>query len=121
MSLIKFIRNTIESLRFINMLKKNYERDINSLRIDVRSLVSDVDLLESRLTEINNFEINVDVGLKSPSKVIILGKFKGRDYVECFEIQNECLQDVIGLIKDLEKRGGKARLIDSPVKLRNWL
>jgi len=76
-------------------------------------------LLGDRVTEATNIirertEVHADIHLKSPSQVITIGRYHGRDFVNIYEVETKEFE---GLIEHLKRatRYAKPGRFDAPL------
>jgi hypothetical protein len=105
----------------LNWLKKlrrivaDYDRDLESLAAAVKAERAQRQALETILRE--RTDIAVDVGFKSPSHVIVVGRYKDQDFVQTYSIATPDLAALIDQLKAME-RYGVVRQIDAPPQFR---
>ena len=61
--------------------------------------------------------IGVDVGFRGPSTVIVMGRYKNHDHVECFTIGETDFHSLIGSLKHMQQMG-RLEVIDAPHAIR---
>ena len=84
---------------------------VNSYDTDLRNIHHAVHGLESVLKERTN--IAVDVGFREASHVIVIGRYRGNDYIQSYTINGTDLDGLIRHLREMEKFGN-IRRIDSP-------
>ena len=62
-------------------------------------------------------DIAVDVGFRSASYVIVIGRYKNADYVQTFELDTPDLGSLINHLREQE-RYGAVRRVDAPPEFR---
>lgn len=82
------------------------------------ALENRIKFLEALL--IDQTTIAVDVGYKSPTHIIVMGRYKDRDLVEIFSLPSNDFFEIVNRLKDLKKRG-RIDIIDAPIGMRTVL
>lgn len=82
---------------------------------DIRNAHARIADLERLVRDRTN--IAVDVGFKSASHVIVVGRYKNADYVQTYTLDTPDLASLIGQLKQME-RCGVVRRLDGPPMVR---
>lgn len=78
---------------------------------------NDVNNLRSMVSE--HVTVGVDAGLKAPCRVIVVGTFKGYDYVEIFPIDSSDMGNIIDYVRRVRASYPKAPIyLDYPGQVR---
>lgn len=54
--------------------------------------------------------IHTDIHTKQPTQVIVVGYYRGKDYVRCFDVPAESLDELVAILKELEPRARVGRM-----------
>lgn len=99
-------------MRILNWVKKllviveNYDTEQEKMR---RQITRAVQMIRSRTG------IHADIGYRpSESQVILIGRYKNRDYIQVHDLQAENFEQIIHHLKDLEQYG-EIRKVDAPI------
>lgn len=67
-------------------------------------------------------DLNTDIAFTkhSHTHVIVMGRYKNRDYVEVFSIRSDNLNDVVPILRDMQEHA-KLRHADGPISLKEVL
>lgn len=84
---------------------------VASYDTDLRNIHHAVYGLESILKERTN--IAVDVGFREASHVIVIGRYRGNDYIQSYTLNETDLDGLIRHLREMEKFGN-IRRIDAP-------
>lgn len=109
-------KNTVEGK--ILRLKRNIETIdyiIKNYKSDIRCIENRAISLESRLKEVT--DIGVDVHYRDLNSVIVIGRYKNNDYVQCYHVGQDNIASLIDRLKEME-RYANVRRIDSPPEFR---
>jgi len=82
----------------------NYDREL--LRVTRK-----VEQLEKVIADRTN--IGVDVGFRDAHHVIVVGKYKGKDYIQTFDLREPELNMLVDKLRDMSKYGNVKR-VDAP-------
>lgn len=97
--------NWIKTLRYV---VKHYTADLALQRAQLRSLET---VIKERT------DIAVEVGYYGDNYVIVVGRFKGRDYIQTHRVQSTDLANLIEQLRAMEKFG-TVRRVDAPPIIR---
>lgn len=106
------IKKFFKSLIYI---VNNYEKQHLLTTHNIHALSDQIEDCEKIIKE--RTEINIDIGFKGANHVIVVGKYKGQDYVQTYDIRNTELEEFIYILKRMEKYGEVAR-VDSPPSIK---
>lgn len=112
--LILTTANRLGSSYMIKWLKK-LRRIVDAYSADQLAMYSRIAELEALVRERTN--IAVDVGFRECSHVIVIGRYKGADYIQSYSLQSSDLNHLVDQLKQME-RFGNVRRIDSPPQFR---
>ena len=60
-------------------------------------------------------EVHLDIHHKDyPTSVIVIGRFRNKDYVRSFNFHTDGMDELLGMMKFLEKKYGRVSHIDAP-------
>lgn len=94
--MIKWIKKLFQIVR-------EYDRDNKQTngRIDIvrRSMAQAKGYIKERT------DLHIDLRRKAPSQIIMVGRYKNHDYVKVFNVQEEDLSDLIGIVRQMEQYG----------------
>lgn len=81
-------------------------------------LPTEMDILKSRVGEIERAvgactSMYIDIHARSPSYVIVIGRFKGHDHIRAYNIPEQAIPHIIGEAQHLEKYA-TVRAVDPP-------
>jgi hypothetical protein len=96
--MLKFIRKLIRMV-------KNYDSDLASLRASVSEVVG---LIRERT------EVHADIHMKSPSQVIVIGRYKGKDFVNIYRFDQDDLSDLVSHLERITRRYARPGRFDAP-------
>jgi len=84
----------------------NYDRDRERLYSQIK---------RAEKLIIDRTEIHADIHFKNKSKntAIMIGRYRGRDYVQTFDMDQHDFESIIGWLRNL-KQQGYVRYIDAP-------
>jgi hypothetical protein len=99
------IRTFIRNLFYI---VDTYGTTIRHLRQQVESLE---DIIKERTT------LNVDIGFKGANHVIVVGKFKGQDYIQTYDVGTEDLGQFVNILQRMAQHG-TINKVDAPPQMR---
>ena len=106
---------TINWFKKLFYIIKHYDEDkieifdkIQSANLRIRD---GVQLIKDR----TNIHADVHARLNSPTQVIAIGRYNGRDYVQVFSIHNNDFKGLIHQLKDMEQYGNLRR-VDAPIE-----
>ena len=91
MSIIVTIKNFVRRIKWLWKFPDHYEADIGTLRKFIGEHV----------------EIHADIHMRAPNIIIAIGRYRRRDYVRIFEIED---QDFPSMIEHLRKIEPHARM-----------
>lgn len=92
---------------FIQLKRIWHMPDISESRYQV--LFQNIAELHNRIGE--HCEVHADVHMKSESHVVVIGRYKNRDYVRIFGVDAKSLIELIEILKIMEK-GSKVGRFD---------
>lgn len=98
------VANMIKWMKKLKAIVSGYDADLRNAHLRIAEL-------EKLIRDRTN--IAVDVGFRSASHVIVIGRYRGADYIQSFEIREA---DMAGLIDRLREqaRHGTVRRVDAP-------
>ena len=81
--------------------------------LGIKQLQADIESVKQMIGD--RTTVHCDVHSRSPSEVIVIGNYRGKDYVRCFHIHHETLGGLIDELHRLEKfsRVGRFDMIGS--------
>ena len=65
-------------------------------------------------------DVSADIGVRGPGTIIATGRYKGRDYVQVFDMRDEDLRYVVDMLKEM-KRHHRVRAVDAPASMRSFI
>jgi hypothetical protein len=101
---IKYFLKRIEDIW--NLPSKNKDEYHNIMNILV--------LLEQRINE--NCEVHADIHYKEPHQIIVIGRYKGKDYVRVFGVSEPSFVNLVDRLRH-EEKGSKVGRFDM---MANW-
>ena len=93
--------NIIERMRTLWRIAKEYDNSRAHLWKDMAKLSA---LINERTT------VHADIHMKTPSHVIVIGKYRNRDYVRAFLVDHESLHSLIEHLKRIEPNARVGRM-----------
>lgn len=93
---------------------------LKKLKAIVAGYDADLRNAHARITELEKLvkdrtNIAVDVGFRSASHVIVIGRYRNADYVQTFEMDTPSLGGLIDQLRERERYGKVARVDAPPV------
>ncbi len=99
-------------------------RIVNQYDIDKDKIYSKIDhsLLvannaEKVIRERTDINLGVSINSKEPSQIIIIGRYKGTDYIEAFSLLDENVSGMIDRLREMQ-RYAVVRRIDAPLEMK---
>lgn len=93
--------NLIQRFRRLWKIAENYSKDVSYIAVEF-------DRIEAKINE--RTTVHADIHMKSPSIVIVVGQYRGGDYVRAFEVPHESLKGLIDHLKHLEPHARVGRM-----------
>jgi len=93
--------NIIERLRKLWHIAEYYDDRIAFLRGNMATLF---ERINERTT------VHADIHMRSPSLVIVVGHYRGGDYVRAFEVDHKSLQGLIEHLRRIEPHANVGRM-----------
>ncbi len=59
----------------------------------------------------------IDINMRAPNQIIVVGRYKGLDYVEVFSILDSGVDEIVDHLRSLQRYAGMDK-IDAPISLR---
>jgi hypothetical protein len=92
------------------------------LRYVVRSYVTDMRELRTRMNELNKLvrdrtDIAVDVRFREPNYVIVIGRYGKTDYVQTYSVRSDDLGYLIDMLTKMQ-RHAQVRIVDGPPEVK---
>jgi len=92
------------------------------VEIPFPKIPTDMDILRARVAELERAvcactTTHIDVHMKTPSQVIVIGRFKNHDHIRAYTVPNEALPNIIEEMQHFEKLSRIGR-IDAPMDFR---
>jgi hypothetical protein len=106
--MFNFLRKLREIVKYYDMMNESKEKYVRDRFNTISNEVSELKKLIKERTE-----IDMDIGFHEPSTVIIIGRYKGQDYVKVNYLHDKDLNYIIDYIKELERFGNLIK-IDAP-------
>jgi hypothetical protein len=121
----------LEWIKTLARVVRTYDKSIQSLRDDLQ----DVDKKQSQFNKNLRYDMNNAVELikrrtdvsadvsathRNPSQIIMVGRYRNRDYVQVFTIREDDFGMLIHQLRDME-RYGQVTKIDAPMGLREMI
>lgn len=97
--------------------KIEHNRDIAILKSEIREYVSRIKYSEDLIRERTDIAVDISPSRHDPTYVVLIGRYKNRDYVQAFAIRNDDLSNLIEQFKCMETYG-ELRKCDSPPAFR---
>jgi hypothetical protein len=103
-------------MKLVNWIKRLLAlvRRYESEMVRMHQLMSELDDLVRSRTEVH---ASIAYSRRDESYMILIGQYKGTDYVECFNIGRPELHNMIHRMKEQRKHGGLGR-VDAPPMFR---
>lgn len=111
MKLIQYIKNLIK-------VAKNYEaitKSIKAADTKARSAVSIALKAEQVIRERTELSADISFTKYDHTRVIIIGRYKNRDYVEVFSCLDNDINDLVPMLREKQKYAG-LKFVDSPIE-----
>lgn len=99
------------------LIVKKYDSDRD--RLLERIVNSEIKVRNAVKTIIDRTTINADIHShpKSKNQIIVVGRYRDRDYINVFEMGGKALTDLIKQLEEMEKYG-HLNVVDSPLQMR---
>lgn len=109
---MKWYKNLCEKRRKLSWIAKNYDSNQNYL---LKRIAEAEKIIKDRTI------INVDAQMseRSPHQIIVMGKYKGNDYVQAFHVYED-INALVERLKEMERYGTVNRM-DAPYSMRAYL
>jgi hypothetical protein len=78
-----------------------------------------IDEAENCIRSRTDIAVDVPVGWNSPCQIIVVGRYKGGDYIQTFTVQSGDLGQIVDLLKDMV-RYGVVRHVDAAPHVRGF-
>lgn len=96
----------IQFIKTLLYIVRNYSKDLTRLNRRCEAV-------EGIIRERTDIAADVSLSKRGINSVIVLGRFRGCDYVQTFQLQPDDLESLIKQLQAMEKFG-KVRLVDAP-------
>lgn len=93
--------NIIKRLCTLWVIAEEYEKTENAI-------ANAIERLRKKINE--RTTVHADIHMKSPSLVIVVGEYKGCDYVRAFEVPHDSLYGLIDHLKRIEPHARVGRM-----------
>ena len=119
---MKIFKELIKDLKYLRKLRKE-NIDIFGLNEQVKQHGRSLTIKGREISDINRKidqtkMLNCNVHYRGTSWVFVMGRYKNKDYVECFNIQSNNLEEIIRiLLSDRMKNG----YLDAPPEFRGFI
>ena len=110
--------NPLIWFRTLFLIVRDYQRSMRAVQSDLKTLQRMHLDLDGFIRE--RTEVNVDVGVRDPSTIIIIGRYKGGDYVQSYQLDTDTLPDLVDHLKQLERHAHLNRL-DAPRSFHHFI
>ena len=95
---------------------------IKELRFIVRNYRKHQTWLENELAQTNKVirdrtDIHADIHYKSENQIVVIGRYRGRDYVQTYSVNGDDFRALVEQLRDMQKYGHIGR-IDAPPQMR---
>lgn len=102
------LKNLIRRLIFLWKHFDQHDRDLDNLS---RAIYAHISRLEDRLNE--HTVVHADIHWKQPHQIIVIGRYKNRDYVRVFDLDE---QDWMALVEKLHwvEKNARVGRMDTP-------
>jgi hypothetical protein len=102
----------------ISWIKKLYQI-VKNYDIDKNKLLTRIAQAEKIIKDRTNIHTNIhtDVHYKSDNQIIVIGRYKNRDYIQTFNVSSEDFPTLIKQLHQMERYGHVTR-IDAPPMMR---
>ena len=96
----------LEKLKILWAIAGSYTGDLGRIRGEIIRLQ---ETMNERTT------VHADIHHKRPSLVIVVGEYKGHDYVRAFQVTAESFPELIQILRGLEGRARVGRMDINPM------
>lgn len=91
--------------------------EIPKIRLPIR-----IELIENRVRDIEHVvclstKTHIDIHYRSPSQVIVIGRYRNHDHIRAYTVENDYLPLLIEELKRMEKLSTIGR-IDAPIEFK---
>jgi hypothetical protein len=105
----------IRWFRKLREIVRNYDTDRNAIHLKICQT-------EKRAIEAENVirsrtDIHADIHYKSDNQIIVVGRYRNRDYVQVFHVAPDDFCAMIEKFRDMERYGYMAR-VDAPPQMK---
>lgn len=107
-------RGPIGWFRRLFSVVRSYHHDVQSIARhvdDQREIVNSVERYVKRATKVH---VDVSARADSPSTVIVIGTYRGKDYVRVFPQQHESVDDIVNYLQGMSRHAKVGRLDIAP-------
>ena len=113
----RFILNPINKIKILLRIIREYDSDID--RINKKAQQAENTALKARRIIQERTDLNADMSFHrhSYSHVILMGRYKNRDYVEIFSVTPETLNELIPMLREMQKHA-RLRRADGPIGMK---
>lgn len=93
------------------LIVKNYDQHQLSVESEIAHLNSEM----KRATEFirERTEVHADIHMKSPAQVVMIGRYRGKDFVSIYDVGQGEFESLLGHLKQIDRYAKPGRF-DSP-------
>lgn len=92
---------------------RNYSTEVSQLKAKIAWLEGHIAATNQIIRERTDIAVDVGFSRKDMNTVIVVGRFRGCDYVQTYQLAPDNIGDIINRLKEME-RHGVVRRVDAP-------
>ena len=106
-----------KNIRRLIRVARDYDEDQSQLKLMYSDAIGRSDEAMKLMRERTTLGMDVGFNKHNDTHVILVGRYRNRDYVEVMTIDNDCFDELIPILKQMQK-SSKISRIDVPFTLK---
>jgi len=105
------VKKIIERFKKLWAIADDYDSDIRVLE---RRIETATDLIRDR----TNVHVDIAPSARQPHQVIVIGRYRGKDYIQTYSIHEDSFVGLVHQLKDMERHYGAVKRVDCTPHMR---
>lgn len=95
----------------------NYDNDLSILSNRIHTCSLEIQEGVQLIKDRTNIHADIHLQYNHPSEIIVIGRYRNRDYIQTYSVDNDDIEGLIDQLKRMEKYG-VVQKIDAPIGIK---
>ena len=112
------IKRVLGFIKLVIRVAQNYDTEQTILKDTLRGHSTRIGNIAALLRDMT--EVNADIGPRETNSIIVIGRYKGRDYIQTFVFPPDAFHDVVDRLRNMQNLH-TINVVDAPPTLKRTI